>query len=83
MGPVYTLLRVLPPPTTFIHVIGRLWNLLILLVSKSEFNLATSVSSGYLEAPSRLVVLITHQHQHQHHATLSLSYSEKKKSYLS
>ena len=79
MGPVYTLLRVLPPSMTFIHVKGGLWNLLILLVSKSEFNLATSVSSGYLEAPSRLVVLITHRHQH--HATLTLSYSEK--SYLS
>ena len=81
MGPVYTLLRVLPPSMTFIHVKGGLWNLLIQLVSKSKFNLATSVSSGYLEAPSRLVVLITHQHQH--HATLSLSYSEKRKSYLS
>ena len=30
-------------------------------VTKSKFNLATPDSTGYWEAPSRLVVLITHQ----------------------
>ena len=48
--------------------------MILCAATKSKFNLATRVSSGYLVAPTRLVVLITHQGTATHLPFLVLIY---------